>query len=330
MPPLPCAFYSACDSRYFVGVVALLNSLRLVGQAEPFFLVDGGLTPEQRALIADHVTLIPAPPGVDRIFLAPVGPMEHPANVAVILDADVIVIQPVTELVERARGGRLIAFENIWPNHDRFFPEWESALDLKPIRRQPYVNAGQLLVPSSLSTRLLSSWLGGTRQLDARRTWMGKASLSEPFYFGDQDVLNAILASTLDPNELTILDYELAPHPPFPRLSLLDVEWLLCRYADGEQPFFLHHTIAKPWLKATPSNVYSRLLTRLLLAPDVTVRLQPSQLPLRLREGHIAGVDRRRATAQAFLYAHARKQLCRFGIRTRIREWQRAHAIDSV
>jgi hypothetical protein len=88
----------------------------------------------------------------------------------------------------------------------------------------------------------------------------------------------------------------------------------------------LHHFLAKPWLKATRSNIYSLLLPRLLLAPDVALRLEPEQLPLRLREGRLAATDRGRANLQAFVYENGRKQLGRFGIRTRLAAWRRRHA----
>src|SRR5262245_8439821 len=63
IPVLECAFYSFCNSEHFVGVVALVNSLRLVGHEEPLFLVDSGLTSDERSRLAGHVTLIPAPQG---------------------------------------------------------------------------------------------------------------------------------------------------------------------------------------------------------------------------------------------------------------------------
>src|SRR5207247_5704741 len=89
-------------------------------------------------------------------------------------------------------------------------------------------------------------------------------------------------------------------------------------YDDGERPFLLHHTMAKPWLQATPWNAYARLLPRLLLAPDVALRLRPDQVPLRLRQGPLAAADRRRADVQARVRRGARRQLHRFGIRTRL------------
>jgi hypothetical protein len=328
---LPCAFYSVCDSRHFPGAVALLNSLRLAGHDEPIFLVDAGLTAEQRSLIAEHVTLIPAPQGVPVFHLTPLGPLEHPASVAVLLDADIIVVRPLADLIAVARGGRLVGFVNNEPNHDRFFPEWSSALGLGPLRRQPYLNAGQLFVPGSLSSRLLERWSEGQAKVAIKRTRYGKARLPDPFYFADQDVLNAIVAAELAPDDVSIVEHRLAPHPPFAGLRLVDPDRLLCDYSDGARPFLLHHILAKPWLKATRTTVYSLLLPRLLLAPDVAVRLEPDQLPLRLREGWLAAADRRRADAQASLFFHAKAQLCRFGIRTRIRTrvaaWQRRRAV---
>jgi hypothetical protein len=103
-----------------------------VGHDEPIFLVDAGLTSEQRDLVARHVTLIPAPEGAPTVFLTPLGPLEYPADVAILLDADIIVVRPLTDLIEAARGGRVIGFVNNEPNHDRFFPEWGPRWGLGP------------------------------------------------------------------------------------------------------------------------------------------------------------------------------------------------------
>ena len=312
------AFYSVSDSRFFLGAVALLNSLRLAGHDEPIFIVDTGLTPEQRTMLADHVTLIPSPSGGVSVLLAPLGPSTHPAEVAILLDADIIVVRPLTELIDAARTGRIVTFVNNEPVHDRFFSEWSSTLDLPPLPRRPYVNAGQLFVPESLGRRLLPLWTEAQEKVALESTRYGSGRFSDPFYFADQDVLNAILAGHFEPEEILTLEHRLAPHPPFTGLRLVDEGRLVCRYADGSQPFLLHHTLAKPWLKATRTTIYSLLLPRLLLGPDVALRLEPRQLPLRLREGRLAAADRRRANIQALIRSHSRRQLGRFGIRTRI------------
>jgi hypothetical protein len=324
----PTAFYSVCDSGFFLGAVALVNSLRLVGHREPIFIVDAGLMPAQRRALSDHATIIAAPNGDHAVFLTPYGPMERPAEVSVLLDADIVVLRPLSELVDAARAGRLVAFVNNEPNHDRFFTEWGSILDLGPLQQRPYLAAGQLFVPEPLSRRLLPLWSDRQRKIALVRTRYGRARLSDPFYFADMDVFNAILAAAFRSEEILMLEHVLAPHPPFPDLRLVDGQRLLCRYPDGRRPFLLHHILAKPWAHATRSNLYSLLLPRLLLNPDVALRLEPQQLPLRLREGWLAVADRVRADTQALVYTNARRQLCRFGIRTRLADARRRRAAE--
>jgi hypothetical protein len=322
-PDLPCAFYSVSDSRFFLGAVALINSLRLVGHEEPIFIVDTGLTQEQRRRLADHVILIPASGREASVLLTPFGPSVHPAAVQILIDADIIVTQPLTGFIEAAKAGRIVAFIEPEPTHDRSFREWSSRLGLPQLRRQPYLNAGQLFVPDSLGRRLYPLWTEAQKKVNLKETRYGKARLSDPFYFADQDVLNAILAGCFEVEELMLAEHRLAPHYPFPGLDLVDATRLACRYADGTEPFLLHHILAKPWLKATRTSIYSLLLPRLLLASDVTLQLTPRQLPLRLREGVWAAADRRWADLQALFYAHSRRQLGRFGVRTRIADRHR-------
>ena len=81
------------------------------------------------------------------------------------------------------------------------------------------------------------------------------------------------------------LENRLAPNPPFQGLRVLDRATLRCADRDGTEPYALHNFYRKPWLVRTRSNPYSRLLTRVVLGPDVTLRLDPSELPLRLRAG---------------------------------------------
>jgi hypothetical protein len=319
-------FYTVADDRHFLGAVALVNSLRLAGHREPIFVVDAGLTPQQRDLVAGHVDLISGPDGAPAVFLKVYGPLQRPADVAIILDADVIVLRPLTELIDAAAAGRLVAFVNNTPNHDRFFADWGPLLALGPLRRQPYLAAGQLLVPRVLSDRLLQPWLEGQAKVDIRRTWVGSGTLSDPFYFADMDVFNAVAAAHLERDEIVTVEHRLAPTPPFTGLRLVDKHRLVCSYPDDARPFLLHHMLAKPWLKATRTNIYSLVLPRLLLAPDVAVRLTPDQVPLRLREGWLAAADRRRADLQAMASAHLRAQLGRLRIRTRVAAWRRSRS----
>jgi hypothetical protein len=182
--------FTVADSRHFLGAVALLNSLRLAGHREPLFVVDARLTARERDMIADHVDMIRAPDGAPAVFLKSYGPVQRPADVAIILDADVIVVHPLMELIDMA-AGRLVAFVNNEPNDEWFFADWSSLLALGPLRRQPYLAAGQLLVPDVLSGRLLQPWLEGQANVDIRMTWVGNGTLADPFYFADMDVFSA-------------------------------------------------------------------------------------------------------------------------------------------
>jgi hypothetical protein len=316
---VPCAFYTVADAKYFPGLVALLNSMRLVGHDEPLFVVDAGLTAGQRVALGEQVTLIPRPSDAPSIFLAPTGPLVQPADVTVLVDADIIIVRPLHDLIESARAGKVVGFVDEAPNDKRAFSQWESVLGLGPLRRQPYVNAGLLVVGELLRDRLLGRWVEGQDAISLVGTRrLGSARLDEPFYFADQDVLNALLASLLAPHELQLLEHRLAPFPPFPDLTLLDATRLHCSYADGTEPFLLHHILAKPWLRPTQMTVYTLLMSRLLLASDVAVRLEPQQLPLRLRNGVTAAVARKHADSSARIRAGARRQLGRFGIRSRL------------
>jgi hypothetical protein len=54
-------FYAAANSRFFVGAVALLNSLRLSGNGGELVILDVGLEPSQRRLLEPHVRIVDVP-----------------------------------------------------------------------------------------------------------------------------------------------------------------------------------------------------------------------------------------------------------------------------
>jgi hypothetical protein len=53
-------------------------------------------------------------------------------------------------------------------------------------------------------------------------------------------------------------------------------------------------------------GIYSRLLARLLLGPDVAIRVPESSVPLRMRDGGLDRLDRRRVDAQDRVRRYAR------------------------
>lgn len=305
------AFYCVADARHFLGAVALVNSLRLAGHEEPIFVADRGLTARQSELLTAEATVVPVaadvPPNLTKWAL----PRIRPARVRILVDADVIVLRPLAPLIERARAGRVAAFAD---PVSRFFPEWSELLGLEPVEPTPYVNAGIVVLPGERADAILARVAEGQQRVDVRLTMVEHGPSSYPFYYLDQDVWNAVFAATVGPGGIDVLEARLAPHPPFAGLRLVDARTLHCAYADGARPFALHHVGRKPWLAATPSNLYARLLPRLLLAEDVPLRLRTRDLPLRFRPGPSGWAGRRWAEVGALVWS----QRGRLGIRRRL------------
>jgi hypothetical protein len=307
------AIYCVADRRMFVGAVAVINSLRIVGHREPIFVLDCGLEEDQRKLLSREATLVTSrsqqTPHLSKCVL----PLARPADAMLLIDADVIVTRSLLPLLQTAAEGKVVAFADALA--DRFDARWSELLDFGEPRRQPYVNSGIVALPRGLGSEVLEGLRSAAPRVDVGRSMVAQGNPEDPFYFLDQDVLNAILATAINEEDLVILEYRLAPHPPFPGVRVRDAASLQCAYDDGAEPFALHHIQRKPWLAAVRSTVYSRLLTRLLLAPDLPLRLQPHQLPVRLRTGTLASLDQRRAG----LLAGWRRLRGHIGLRRRLR-----------
>ncbi|HEX6116098.1 MAG TPA: hypothetical protein VFY99_03290 [Solirubrobacterales bacterium] len=288
------AFYCVADSRYFLGAVALLNSLRLHGHREQMYLLDCGLERRQRELLEAHATVIPAPAELtNRPWLAKtVAPLAHPADVAVLIDVDMIATRPLAPLIERAGEDRIVAFEN---DRDRYFAEWGKLLDLGQLRRDRYVSSGLVLCGGATGARVLELLDDRQRRAEIERGLFGRDEPGYPFRYPEQDVLNAILMAKVEPGDRQVLPNRLAPNPPFAGVELADLAAVRCEYRDGDPPFVLHHFGRKPWLTPIYHGLYSRLMARLLLGPRIALRIPEEEVPLRFRRGARARGARLRA-----------------------------------
>ena len=295
------AFYCVADERYFLGAVGLVNSLRLQGHSEPIYLLDCGLSERQRELIAPEVELVAGPRETPPWLLKTVAPLAHPAEVMVLIDTDMIATRPLGELIEAAAGGRVVAFRN---DRQRFFAQWGELTGLGPATRRPYVSSGLVALGPGIGGQLLELLERLQPIVDFERTYWRRNERGYPFLYADQDVLNAILATRLDPRQLTVLDERLAATPPFRGLRVVDERRLRCAYGDGIGPLVVHQYVRKPWLEPTFDGVYSRLLRRLLVGPGLAIRPPADQVPLRLRTGAGARIARARANASDFLRWH--------------------------
>ncbi|MBA2296488.1 MAG: hypothetical protein H0W14_00435, partial [Actinobacteria bacterium] len=279
------------SSAYFLGAVAMVNSLRLLGHDEPIHLLDLGLTDEERQALAAEATIVEASAETQPWLSKTIAPLAHPAETMILLDTDIIVTRRLDELIERASEGGAIAFEN---DDERFVPEWAELLDLGAAKRRPYVCSGLVFLGGESGAEALRLLDDRQRRVDFERSYFG---VDEPGYalrFLDQDVLNAVLQSSVETERFEVRPFAEAPMPPFEGLRVIDESRLRCAYADGHSPYAVHHFGAKPWLEATHDGVYSQLLRRLLQGPDVAIGVPAAELPLRLRGGPIASAERKR------------------------------------
>src|SRR5207253_277020 len=106
-------------------------------------------------------------------------------------------------------------------------------------------------------------WERVQRLVDLERSMIGNGRPTDPFFFPDQDALNALVASvSFGPEEVLALPHATAPHPPFAGLRIVDAQRLQVVRDDGSEPSVLHHIQRKPWLQPLATNVYSELLPR--------------------------------------------------------------------
>jgi hypothetical protein len=310
LPPAPVAFYCVADSKFFLGAVAMLNSLRLLDHREPVYVLDCGLTERQRELLAPHVTVVPTPRHGPPYLLKTIAPLRHPAEVTVLIDTDIIVTRPLTELIERASQGTVAAFRTAY---DRFFPQWGELLGLGTVRRRPYLCSALVFLGGEEGRQVLRHMDQGQARVPRGMTRDPREFFKDveraPLQLGDQDVLNAVLAARPDPERTVTLEHRLAPEPPFAGLRLLDADALGCVHEDGTEPYVLHHLGPKPWLVPMRESPYSRLLTRLLVGPGLAIEVPEADVPLRLRQGLMAGASRTLAGLRHRFRASVREPL---------------------
>ncbi len=295
------AFYCMSSEEYFLGAVGMINSLRLQGHDEPIYLLDLGLSEPHRELLAREATVIPAPADTPPWLAKTVAPLAHPAEAMVLIDSDMIVTRPLGELFEAAADGRVVAFVN---DRDRWVPEWGEVLELGELERRPYLCSGLVALGRDPGEEVLGLVDERQRHVAFERTYFARDDPDYPLRFLDQDVLNAVLAARVERERVAVLDEPLAATPPFAGLRVVDEQALRCRFEDGREPYVVHHYVAKPWIEPTHHGVYSRLLHRCLVGPDLALEVPRDELPLRFRTGPLAFAERKRVDARERLRYH--------------------------
>jgi hypothetical protein len=286
-------FYTVADDRFFVGVVALLNSLRIAGNEGELVVLDCGLRRDQRRRLEPHVTLVAAPPevGTNPYLVKPYPYLLDPVGVVVLIDSDVIVTGSLDAVVDQARTGRICIYPEVDGSvvRNRWNARWSEVFALKsPLRQEPYRAAGFVAFSASRWPSLLPRWWELTLRIPSEGTMQRGAPFDSPFWGADMDALNALLMSEVERDAVLELPFLDAPREWWLRqVRVVDPTSLACSL-DGTAPVMLHYLgrpkpwQAKAWMRVRGS-AFERLLPRVLLASDVPLRLAPDDLPLWLR-----------------------------------------------
>jgi hypothetical protein len=313
--PSSTTYFTVADSRYFLGAVALVNSLVLTDHEGTFVVVDTGLEPWQRERLSGVATVsdVRWPPGLPPAFFkAHIAP-QIPGDVIVYLDSDMIVTDSLADVVSLAAAGRFCAAPD--NQSHRYFPEWRELLGLAhALRRQTYVNAGFFALAPGRWPRFFERWQAVCdaviRVAPPMHTMSFETALEDPSAFHDQDALNALLMSEVSEDALALINSgRVAATDELPSVVCVDPRTLTCTL-DGRRTLILHYLNApKPWVPSgwitTSNNAYVRLLERLLAADDVPIQVGKDELPVWLRSTGIrrgalfAGIRGVRAASHA-------------------------------
>jgi len=306
------AFYCVCDREHFIGLVALVNSLRLLGHDEPVYVLDCGFEDWQRAALEHDEGILVRKRPLDwhPMLLKTVLPLTEPAAVMAVVDVDIIFTQRLDPLVDLARRTeKPVLFPDLWS--DRFFGSWEE-LGFGPPVPHPCAASGQFVLPARSGRVFLEQWATGLERFAANPTLSDPTldPLTNPFRFLDMDVLNALIGTVIELDAFEFAGVDTASYPPFEGVAVADAQRLrLTTTAHAKPPILLHHFLGKPWNHLVAPNVYSRLLMRLLTGSGLSVRMPKRHIPFSLRYG-VRGFFARRYVVSR-LWVRARRSRLR-------------------
>jgi hypothetical protein len=282
--PTKVTFYTIANHRFFLGAVALLNSLRVTGHSGELVVLDVGLVPSERELLEDHARVVASPKPIEShpTMMKPYPHFFEPSGTVVAIDSDILVTGSLGEVFELADQGKICAYPDTPTVRNRWHAEWEQTLKLRsPLRHEVYVNAGFVVFSTTHWPQLLERWWNVCQLVPGDQAY-GHETI---FNAGDQDALNALLMSEISRDNVALLPEAQAAFAG--DVTVEDLDTLRCS-ANREQKTILHYLDSpKPWeptgwLRLAATD-YVRLMRRLLFAPDVPLRLDPNQVPVWLR-----------------------------------------------
>lgn len=307
--------FAVGDAGYFIGIVALVNSLRISGNDMPVTVLDLGFAPEQRAMLAPHCELVDAPRDRHPHIAKMLAPMRSDVDVVVMLDADLLVTGPLDPLISDAEAGRVCAASD--PARERFHSEWSDIFGLRaPLRHQPYVNTGVVAFSRVHFPDLLERW-SQVCTLVAGRPTLDDVSELDPVWLPDQDALNALLMSEAPPGSLALRS-DMMTGKQLLDSGFTDLRRLKC-VRNGEPVRFLHTLGSpKPWQPRARwefrGNSYVTGLRRALVGPDLVIAIPPHEVPRWLHDGWEGAATRALLTVYDFPASWSRPLRRRLGL----------------
>jgi hypothetical protein len=305
--------FTIADQDYFLGLAALVNSLRLHGCDAPLTVLDLGLTPNQREIFGEQCEFLSPRElaGLHPWLLHPFACTLRPVDIVIYVDADVIVTQPLDEIIDCARRGRICVFRDTAAT--RWFTEWQSIFCLRAsLRHETYANAGFIAFSTKQFPTLLSRWSECCGLLVGSRTIYDTRVFASPTALTGQDALNAVLMSEIGAGRVDCRSSSAQGPHDLIRTRVTDLTRVQCLLDD--QPTTLLHSWGpvKPWRdragRSLRRTAYVRCLRRLLSGRDVGVQIPAAMMPQWLRPG---------ARGAATLWGlHCRTALIRGGRRT--------------
>jgi hypothetical protein len=299
--PMDVVICTMADARFYLGLVALINSLRLTGHGDvPVVVLDGGLTDDQRLSLEPLATVAPLPH--DARYGTPLAKADVASlglsGVILVVDADCIVTGSLRDIFRRAASGRICAVRDDRPGkHERRFDDWEWMFGLSRAVREDvtYVNAGMICVSDDRWPNLLPRWAEVTRLLPAGRYVQGRPDLN-PIWAGDQDALNAILMSEIPSTALDVLPPGTMAYAQWRDTRVVDLETLRVT-ARGTASTVAHFSLGpKPWArdgwKRVGVEALLPLYTRCLLGEGLAIRPDPASVPWWLKADSGTGTIR--------------------------------------
>jgi hypothetical protein len=276
-------YITVSSEAFFLGVVALFNSLQLTHNAGRFIVLDAGLTPEQRMLLVPHAEIVSVKhigvtPDLRKAWACNL----EPTGTLAFIDSDMIVTGSLDHVMALARDGQICAYQDHAAVRWRWFPEWASMLELRAsLRREIYINTGFVVFNTEAWPRLLERWWEVCNKIPPERMWRS----GSPFEAPDQDALNALLMSEVPAGAATALD---PGEVAFGGDAAIDDIASLAAGVDGHLKTLVHFLDRpKPWERNGWIRLagidYVRLMRRLLFWDDVPIRVDPATVPIWLR-----------------------------------------------